>query len=85
MKQRRRCEHAIKTATRQVELRKIRCPYLRSRMGARNRGGVRGPYNQPRYDGVRQTHLLRSASGPQPTTSIRRAFTLKTAQRAILW
>src|SRR6266852_1455356 len=42
MKQRRVGEHAIKTATRQVELEEILLPYFAAAVGARHRGGVWG-------------------------------------------
>src|SRR5260370_20772060 len=42
MKQRRVGEHAIKTATRQVELEEILLPYFTAAVGARHHGGVGG-------------------------------------------
>src|SRR5260221_14537964 len=42
MKQRRVGEHAIKTATRQVELEEILLPYFAAAVGARHRGEVCG-------------------------------------------
>src|SRR6266446_9416149 len=63
MKQRRVGEHAIKTATRQVELEEILLPYFAAAMGARHRGGVRGAL-QPNRDMTAFGKRLEVASGP---------------------
>src|SRR5258708_27623640 len=63
MKQRRVGEHAIKTATRQVELEKILLPYFAAAVGARHRGAVRGAL-QTNRDMTAFGKRLEVASGP---------------------
>src|SRR5260370_4177620 len=63
MKQRRVGEHAIKTATRQVELEEILLPYFTAAVGARHHGGVRGAL-QTNRDMTAFGKRLEIASGP---------------------
>src|SRR5712671_2772286 len=63
MKQRRVGEHAIKTATRQVELEEILLPYFAAAVGARHRGAVRGAL-QTNRDMTAFGKRLEVASGP---------------------
>src|SRR5260370_33129422 len=63
MKQRRVGEHAIKTATRQVELEEILLPYFAAAVGARHRGGLWGAL-QTNRDMTAFGKRLEVASGP---------------------